>query len=66
MFAGSNRPTVTAMSEGGRFTADLKPGVYVMTATSPDYRSDALCEAVRPVRASVGALASVDVFCQVR
>ena len=66
MFAGTER-TSTAMSERGRFSAELKPGVYVVTATSPDYRSGgAVCEAPHPVRVRAGSLASVKVFCQVR
>lgn len=66
MFAGTER-TTTAMSERGRFSAELKPGVYVVTATSPDYQSGgAVCEAVHPVRVSAGKAASVEVLCQVR
>ena len=65
-FAGSGR-TTAAMSEQGRFTAELRPGVYVVTATSPDYNSGgAACRAVHPVRVSAGKVASVEVFCQVR
>jgi hypothetical protein len=66
MFAGLGR-TTAAMSEQGRFTAELKPGIYVVTATSPDYNSGgAACEAVHPVRVTAGKVASVEVFCQVR
>jgi hypothetical protein len=55
------------MSEQGRFTAELRPGSYVITATSPDYDSGgAACEAAHPVRVSAGEVASVEVFCQVR
>jgi len=65
-FAGSGR-TIAAMSEQGRFSAELDPGLYVVTATSPDYDSgDASCKAVHPVRVSAGEMASVKVFCQVR
>lgn len=66
MFAGAER-TSTAMSERGRFSAELEPGMYVVTATSPDYKSgDAACEAAHPVRVSAAETASVKVFCQVR
>jgi hypothetical protein len=66
MFAGSGRSTA-AMSERGRFSAELKPGVYVVTATSPDYDTgDAICEGTHPVRVSAGKTASVQVFCQVK
>jgi hypothetical protein len=66
MFAGTER-TSTGMSERGRFSAELKPGLYVVTATSPDYRSGgAICEAVHPVRVSAGKTAPVKVLCQVR
>jgi hypothetical protein len=64
-FAGSGR-TTAAMSEQGRFSAELNPGIYVVTATSPDYNSGAACEALHPVRVSAGETASVEVFCQVR
>jgi hypothetical protein len=64
-FAGSGRSTA-AMSEQGHFSAELHPGIYVVTATSPDYKSGrAACEAAHPVRVSAGKSASVDVFCQV-
>ena len=66
MFAGTERAT-TAMSEAGRFSAELQPGVYVVTATSPDYQSGgAVCEAAHPARVSAGKTALVKVFCQVR
>jgi hypothetical protein len=65
-FAGSGRSSA-AMSMQGRFSAELSPGVYVVTATSPDYNSGrAACEAVHPVRVSAGEIASVKVYCQVR
>jgi hypothetical protein len=65
-FAGSGR-TTAAMSEQGRFTAELRPGIYVVTATTPGYNSDgAACAAAHPVRVSAGKVASVEVFCQVR
>ncbi len=66
MFAGSGRSTA-AMSERGRFSAELKPGVYMVTATSPDYDTgDRTCEAEHPVRVGAGETTSVRVFCQVR
>jgi hypothetical protein len=66
MFAGSGR-TTAAMSEQGRFTAQLRPGIYVVTATTPDYNSGREpCQALHPVRVSAGKVASVEVFCQVR
>jgi hypothetical protein len=65
-FAGSGR-TIAAMSEQGRFSAELDPGMYVVTATSPDYDSgDTSCKAIHPVRVIAGEMASVRVFCQVR
>jgi hypothetical protein len=65
-FAGTGRSTA-AMSEQGRFTAELRPGIYAVTATSPDYNSGgAACAAVHPVRVSAGKVASVEVFCQIR
>lgn len=66
MFAGTER-TTTAMSDHGHFSAELEPGVYVVTATSPDYKSGrAVCEAAHPVRVSAGRTASTHVICQVR
>lgn len=66
MFAGSGRKTA-AMSEQGRFTADLRPGTYVVTGTSPDYDTGgAACEAAHPVRVNAGETVSVDVICPVR
>jgi hypothetical protein len=65
-FVGHGR-TTAAMSEQGRFTAELRPGIYVVSATTPDYNfGGAACEAVHPVRVTAGKVASVEVFCQVR
>jgi hypothetical protein len=65
-FAGSGR-TTAAMSEQGRFTAELMPGTYVVTATTPDYNSGgAACQALHPVHVSAGQVASVEVICPVR
>ncbi len=59
--------TTAAMSEHGRFHAELRPGTYVVTATSPDYDSGgASCQAVHPVRVSAGKVVSVEVVCPVR
>lgn len=66
MFEGAERTTAT-MSQRGRFFVELEAGVYVVTATSPDYKSSgAVCEAAHPVRVSAGKASSVRVFCQVR
>ena len=55
------------MSEQGRFSAELNPGTYLVTATSPDYDSGvAACKAIHPVRVSAGKKSSVKVFCRVR
>ena len=66
MLEGAERTTAT-MSQQGHFSAEVEAGVYVVTATSPDYKSGgAVCEAAHPVRVSAGKVSSVEVFCQVR
>jgi hypothetical protein len=55
------------MFEQGRFSVQLKPGVYKVSATSPDYNSgDAACDATHPARVTAGQATSVHVICQVR
>ncbi|ROR91024.1 hypothetical protein EDD33_1884 [Nocardioides aurantiacus] len=66
MFRSAGKTTTTA-SEAGRFRADLEPGVYLVTATSPEHQLDgAVCEAPRPVRVTAGHTAWTKVVCQLR
>jgi hypothetical protein len=56
-----------AVGAGGRFSAQVAAGTYIVSGRSPRYEDGTgVCRAARPATVTAGHLTQTDVFCQLK